>query len=88
VAELGDPDGVDFMNHSRDSHLWFEDEVTLSARRPIDAEEEVTVDYALWAPKPSSSASAIRWCVAARSAGTIGEGPTSRPGTEATSSRT
>jgi hypothetical protein len=36
------------MNHSCDSSAWMEDEVTLVARRDIDAGEEVTVDYALF----------------------------------------
>ncbi len=36
------------MNHSCDSNTWMEDEVTLVARRDIEAGEEVTVDYALF----------------------------------------
>jgi hypothetical protein len=39
---------TDFLNHSCDSHLWLEDEVTLSVRRAVDTGGEVTVDYALW----------------------------------------
>lgn len=38
---------VVFGNHSCDSNLWMDDEVTLSARRAIKPGEEVTVDYAL-----------------------------------------
>ncbi|HLO33322.1 MAG TPA: SET domain-containing protein-lysine N-methyltransferase [Anaerolineales bacterium] len=36
------------MNHSCDSSAWMDDEVTLVARRDIEPEEEVTVDYALF----------------------------------------
>jgi uncharacterized protein len=36
------------MNHSCDSSTWMVDEVTLAARRDIEAGEEVTVDYALF----------------------------------------
>ena len=36
------------MNHSCDSSAWMDDEATLVARRDIEAEEEVTVDYALF----------------------------------------
>ena len=38
---------VTFGNHSCDANLWMADEVTLVARRRIEAGEEVTVDYAL-----------------------------------------
>jgi hypothetical protein len=38
----------DTMNHSCDSSTWMEGEVTLVARRDIEAGEEVTVDYALF----------------------------------------
>ncbi len=40
------------MNHSCDSSTWMEDEVTLAARRDIEAGEEVTVDYALFTTQP------------------------------------
>jgi uncharacterized protein len=36
------------MNHSCDSSTWMDDEVTLVARRNIEAGEEATVDYALF----------------------------------------
>jgi len=36
------------MNHSCDSSAWMADEVTLVARRDIEAGREVTVDYALF----------------------------------------
>ena len=36
------------MNHSCDSSVWMEDEVTLVARQNIESGEEVTVDYALF----------------------------------------
>ncbi|MDP9184390.1 MAG: SET domain-containing protein-lysine N-methyltransferase [Actinomycetota bacterium] len=49
AGEHGDPDSVDdFLNHSCDSHLWFDDEVTLSVRRALATGDEVTIDYALW----------------------------------------
>jgi len=35
------------MNHSCDSNLWLQDEVTMVARRAIAAGEELTLDYAL-----------------------------------------
>ena len=44
---LDDDSPVVFGNHSCDANLWMADEVTLVARRPIVAGEEVTVDYAL-----------------------------------------
>jgi len=37
-----------WMNHSCDSNVWMDDEVTLAARRDIEPGEEVTVDYALF----------------------------------------
>lgn len=40
------------LNHSCDSNLWMEDEVTLVARRDIEAGEELTVDYALFTVQP------------------------------------
>jgi SET domain-containing protein len=36
------------MNHSCDPNSWMADEVTLVARRDIEAGEEVTVDYAMF----------------------------------------
>ena len=36
------------MNHSCDSSTWMVDDVTLAARRDIEAGEEVTIDYALF----------------------------------------
>ena len=49
ASEHDDPDSIDdYLNHSCDSHLWFEDEVTLSVRRDVAGGNEVTVDYALW----------------------------------------
>lgn len=35
------------INHSCDSNLWLQDEVTIVARRAIAAGEELTLDYAL-----------------------------------------
>ncbi len=40
-------DPTHFMNHSCDCNVWFEDEVTLVARRDIETGEELTLDYAL-----------------------------------------
>ncbi|MBI5838849.1 MAG: SET domain-containing protein-lysine N-methyltransferase [Chloroflexi bacterium] len=40
------------MNHACDSNLWLADEVTLMARRDIAADEELTVDYALFSAQP------------------------------------
>ncbi len=37
----------DFMNHSCNPNLWLDDEVTLSAMRDIEANEELTFDYAI-----------------------------------------
>ena len=37
----------DFMNHSCNPNLWLDDEVTLSARRDISKDEELTFDYAI-----------------------------------------
>lgn len=41
------------MNHSCDSNVWMEDEVTLVARRDIAAGEEITVDYSLFTAQPN-----------------------------------
>jgi SET domain-containing protein len=37
-----------FHNHSCDPNTWMEDEVTLTARRNIKANEELTFDYAMF----------------------------------------
>lgn len=37
----------DFMNHNCNANLWLDDEVTLSAKRDIDADEELFIDYAI-----------------------------------------
>jgi uncharacterized protein len=37
----------DFMNHSCDPNLWLNDEVTLSARRDIRPNEELSFDYSI-----------------------------------------
>ncbi len=36
------------LNHSCDPNLWMADAVTLTARRNIAPDEELTADYALW----------------------------------------
>jgi hypothetical protein len=49
AGDVGDEDLPDeFTNHSCDPNLWMMDEVTISARRNIDAGEELTADYAMW----------------------------------------
>ena len=40
------------LNHSCDSNLWMGDEVTIIARRAIEAGEELTLDYALTTTQP------------------------------------
>ena len=40
------------LNHSCDSNLWMADEVTLVARRDVEAGEELMVDYALFTVDP------------------------------------
>lgn len=42
----------DNLNHSCDSNLGMKDELVLVARRDIEAGEEITADYALWAVDP------------------------------------
>jgi hypothetical protein len=46
LVQAGD-DPVQYGNHSCDPNLWMADEVTVIARRPIEAGEELTIDYAL-----------------------------------------
>jgi hypothetical protein len=47
------PDAVDgSINHSCDSNLWLQDEVTIVARRAIAPDEELTLDYALTTIEP------------------------------------
>jgi SET domain-containing protein len=47
------PEAVDgSINHSCDSNLWLQDEVTVVARRAIAAGEELTLDYALITVSP------------------------------------
>lgn len=41
------------INHSCDSNLWMDDEVTVAARRDIAAGEELTLDYALMTSDPA-----------------------------------
>jgi SET domain-containing protein len=51
VQEADDP--ARFGNHSCDPTTWLVDEVTLVARRAIDAGEELTVDYATLTGHPA-----------------------------------
>ena len=59
VAEIGegvylgafedDPESIDdYMNHSCDPNCWMLDEVSIAARREIQPDEEVTIDYAMF----------------------------------------
>jgi uncharacterized protein len=47
-----DDDPARYGNHSCDPNLWLADEVTLVARRRIEAGEELTVDYATMTVAP------------------------------------
>lgn len=47
VEGRGD-DETYFINHSCDPNLWMEKISTLTARRDIPKDEELTADYALW----------------------------------------
>ena len=38
----------EFLNHSCDANTWLIDAVTISARRPIRAGEEITLDQGTW----------------------------------------
>ena len=44
---LPDDGPTNFGNHSRDSNLWMDDAVTVSARRDIAPGDGLTIDYAL-----------------------------------------
>lgn len=68
---LGSPAGAynreeddlgDFMNHSCDPTVWMQDEVTLVARRHIDAGEELTADYVFWKEDETSVSSFACHC--------------------------
>jgi len=53
VDRIQSPDQVEgSINHSCDSNLWMDDEVTISARRDIATGEELTLDYALTTVAP------------------------------------
>ena len=50
---LADPSGAPLveeypLNHSCDPKLWMSDAITLTPRRSIRRDEELTADYALW----------------------------------------
>jgi len=38
----------EYLNHSCDANAWLSDEVTLTARRAIEAGEEITLDQGTW----------------------------------------
>jgi uncharacterized protein len=47
-------ESVDYhVNHSCDPNVWMADEVTVVARRAIQAGEEIVGDYALWESHPT-----------------------------------
>jgi SET domain-containing protein len=46
VDDRKKPVPSDFINHSCDPNIWFEDEATLTTRRNIKPNEELTLDYA------------------------------------------
>lgn len=47
IEDRGDDIGY-YINHSCDPNLWMQDAYTLEARRDIEADEELTADYAMW----------------------------------------
>jgi len=47
-SEEASKDPTYMMNHSCDPNVWMNDEVTLVARRSIEPEEELTIDYAMF----------------------------------------
>ena len=60
-----------FLNHSCDPNLWMANEVTLIAKRPVLAGEELTADYALWEFDPDWVSSFRCVCRASRCRGVI-----------------
>ncbi len=73
IAEIGEglylaesangPDSPDnYMNHSCDPNVWMDDEITLVARREIEAGQELTADYAMWGADPDWELSADCRC--------------------------
>jgi hypothetical protein len=49
TTPVGEPRSLDeVLNHSCDPSAWLLDEITLAARRALDAGEEVTADFATW----------------------------------------
>jgi uncharacterized protein len=47
-----DDDPAQYGNHSCDPNCWMADQVTVVARRPISADEEITQDYSLMTVAP------------------------------------
>ena len=61
-------DPARYGNHSCDPNLWLADEVTVVTRRPVEAGEELTIDYATmtvvpWEMECSCGAAACRGVV-------------------------
>jgi uncharacterized protein len=75
-----------YGNHSCDPNLWWADAYTLVARRPIEAEEEVTSDYATSTGNATSPwpAPAVRRCAGESSLVMTGACPNCKPATAAT----
>ena len=59
--------GVGGFNHSCDSNLWMQDELTVAARRDIPAGEELTLDEALISDDPG-------WTMACRCGASVCRG--------------
>ena len=51
-----------FHNHSCDPNTWMNDEVTITARRLVEPNEEVTIDYAMFEADESHIGVAICGC--------------------------
>jgi hypothetical protein len=47
-----DDDPAQYGNHSCDPNLWLADEVTVVTRRPVEAGEELTIDYGTFSVVP------------------------------------
>lgn len=54
VTPRGDEKSIDdYMNHNCNANLWLKDEVTLIAKRDIEPNEELFIDYAIELADPS-----------------------------------
>ena len=64
-------DPTHFHNHSCDPNTWMNDEVTISARRRIERNEELTIDYAMFETNESHVVTEICGCGSALCRGRI-----------------